>query len=389
MHYKNNILFLIVAVANYYTIRVFLLSIFFIRLVYGQGDLFISGNSGPVADAGRDIKTLSKGSIFLDGSRSYVTDGSTIKYQWIFAPGLVLNSDNDFSQEISTKAFGDKYLRSVTTYNDVLDVKLADNTPGTKLEVILKIKDRIGFEDMDTLIVEYFDPTIPKEDPIDTLIIPNDSLFLAIADTVTDTIVAQNMGTGILIQSYASEEIPKMDIEIINSIIFNQVQNVGFNSKIYLNKNLNKVSLSEEYNFFCKDDECVSKNAGILNAKYVLVWEFAESEDLFYIRVFDPMNYNKWIASDIVNDPYKILSESGIYGLDPLVRASVTKIMSVKNFKDEISVLNRFKMKNETLVEWGKYPIWAGITYLILEKVFAQDTKETLPKEPPGFPHDQ
>ena len=180
-----------------------------------------------------------------------------------------------------------------------------------------------------------------------------------------------------------------MDIEIINSIIFNQVQNVGFNSKIYLNKNLNKVSLSEEYNFLCKDDECISKNAGILNAKYVLVWEFAESEDLFYIRVFDPMNYNKWIASDIVNDPYKILSESGIYGLDPLVRASVTKIMSVKNFKDEISVLNRFKMKNETLVEWGKYPIWAGITYLILEKVFAQDTKETLPKEPPGFPHDQ
>ena len=75
--------------------------------------------------------------------------------------------------------------------------------------------------------------------------------------------------------------------------------------------------------------------------------------------------------------------------MDPLVRASVTKIMSVKNFKDEISILNRFKMKNETLVEWGKYPIWAGITYLILEKVFAQDTKEALPKEPPGFPHDQ
>ena len=100
------------------------------------------------------------------------------------------------------------------------------------------------------------------------------------------------------------------------------------------------------------------------------------------------MNYNDWIAEDILSDPYKVLSESGIYGLDPLVRTSVTKVMSAKNFKNEISVLNRFKMKNEVLVEWGKYPIWAGITYLILDKVFAPDSKEPLPTQPPGFPHD-
>ena len=386
MRYKNNTLFLISSTLYYYIFRVLVLFIFFIRLIYSQGDLFISGNSGPVADAGRDIKTLSKGSIFLDGSRSYVTDGSTIKYHWIFAPGLVLNSDNDFSQEISTKLFGETYLRSVTTYNDVLDVKLADNNPGTKLEVVLKIKDRIGFEDMDTLIVEYFDPTIPKEEPIDTVIVPNDSLVSSTADT--DTVVIQNTGTGILIQSYAEEEIPQMDIEIINSIIFNQVQNVGFNSKIYINKDLEEVSINGDYDFFCKDDECSSKNADLLNAKYVLVWEFAESEDLFYIRVFEPMNYNNSFASDILSDPYKILSESGIYGLDPLVRISVSKVMSAKIFKDEISIFNRFKMKNEVLVEWGKYPLWAGITYLILDKVFSKESKETLPKQPPGFPHD-
>ena len=77
------------------------------NFIYSQGDLFISGNSGPVAIAGRDIKTLSKGSIFLDGSRSYVTDGSKIKYHWEFSPGLVLSSDNDFSQEISTSLFGE------------------------------------------------------------------------------------------------------------------------------------------------------------------------------------------------------------------------------------------------------------------------------------------
>tara|TARA_B100001250_G_scaffold45716_1_gene35888 strand:+ start:3988 stop:5112 length:1125 start_codon:yes stop_codon:yes gene_type:complete len=374
MNYKNNIL------------PFLFLGILLKGLIYSQGDLFISGNSGPVANAGRDIKTLSKGSIFLDGSQSYVTDGSTIKYHWEFSPGLVLNSDNDFSQEISTDSFGETYLKSVITFKDVLDVKLAENNPGTKLEVVLKIKDRIGFEDRDTLIVEYFDPTIPEEEILDTMIVSSDSLFSTVADT--DTVVVKNFGKGILIQSYAEDEIPQMDIEIINSIIFNQIQEVGFNAKVYINKDLKKPTLSEDYNFFCKDDECVSKNASLLNAKYVLVWEFAESEDLFYIRVFDSMDYNNWIANDILSDPYKVLSESGIYGLDPLVRTSVTRVMSAKNFKNEISVLNRFKMKNEVLVEWGKYPIWAGITYLILDKVFAPDSKEPLPTQPPGFPHD-
>ena len=363
-----------------------LLGTFFNGFIYCQGDLFISGNSGPIANAGRDIKTLSKGSIFLDGSRSYVTDGSTIKYHWEFSPGLVLSSDNDFSQEISTSSFGESYLKSVTTYKDVLDVKLAENNPGTKLEVVLKIKDRIGFEDRDTLIVEYFDPTIPKEESLDTMIVSSDSLFSTVTDT--DTVVAKNLGEGILIQSYAQDEIPQIDIEIINSIIFNQIQKVGYNAKVYLNKDLNKSTLSEDYNFFCKDEECVSQNAMLLNAKHVLVWEFAESKDLFYIRVFAPLDYNDWIAEDVLSDPYKVLSESGIYGLDPLVRTSVTKVMSSKNFKNEISVLNRFKMKNEVLVEWGKYPIWAGITYLILDKVFAPDSKEPLPTQPPGFPHD-
>ena len=221
---------------NYKTISLFflLLGTFFKGFIYCQGDLFISGNSGPIANAGRDIKTLSKGSIFLDGSRSYVTDGSTIKYHWEFSPGLVLSSDNDFSQEISTSSFGETYLKSVTTYKDVLDVKLAENNPGTKLEVVLKIKDRIGFEDRDTLIVEYFDPTIPKEESLDTMMVSSDSLFFTVTDT--DTVVPKNSGQGILIQSYVRDEIPQMDIEIINSIIFNQIQEIGYNTKVYLNK---------------------------------------------------------------------------------------------------------------------------------------------------------
>ena len=147
---------------------IFLISIISTAVLFGQDDLFSYGNNRPVADAGLDIKTQSKGSIFLDASRSFISNGSKLKYQWIFAPGLALNSENDFSSELSVETYGSKYLKSVQTNKQVLDVKLAENVPGTKLEVILKVKDRIGFEDADTLIVEYFDPTAPPEILVDT-----------------------------------------------------------------------------------------------------------------------------------------------------------------------------------------------------------------------------
>ena len=54
--------------------------LFSISVLCAQDDLFMSRGNRPFADAGRDINTISKGSIFLDGSRSYVSDGSKIKY---------------------------------------------------------------------------------------------------------------------------------------------------------------------------------------------------------------------------------------------------------------------------------------------------------------------
>ena len=49
-------------------------------IIFGQD--FFFGNNKPIADAGGDIKTRPGGTIFLDGSRSNVGDGSKIKYHW-------------------------------------------------------------------------------------------------------------------------------------------------------------------------------------------------------------------------------------------------------------------------------------------------------------------
>ena len=242
-------------------------------ILSAQSDLFMSGGNRPFADAGRDINTLSQGSIFLDGSRSYVSDGSKIKYHWTFSPGLVLNSDNDFTSEISVETYGEQYLRSVETFKEVLDVRLAANEPGTKLEVILMIKDRIGFEDSDTLIVEYYDPTIATLDTlIDTLALEVDSINISLSDS--DSVMIVVKGADMLIQGIYNKQIDMIDAEIINSIIADQLKNIGYNAQVFLNKNLRQESLDPEFDLDCRTDSCAIKNAQIINAGYVLSWTF-------------------------------------------------------------------------------------------------------------------
>ena len=105
------------------------------------------------------------------------------------------------------------------------------------------------------------------------------------------------------------------------------------------------------------------------------------------IRVFEPENFSQWIDNDVVSNPYSIISKYGVYGLEPAIRASVSKILSDKRFRKQISTVNRFRMKNDRLIALGKYPLMVGAVYLLIDKVFLQDSEEP-PEQPPGFPHD-
>ena len=364
--------------------KILFIGIMSASILFGQSDLFSYGNNRPVADAGMDIKTQSKGSIFLDASRSFISNGSKLKYEWIFTPGLALNSENDFSSELSVETYGSKYLKSIETYKQVLDVKLAGNVPGTKLEVILKVRDRIGFEDSDTLIVEYFDPTAPPEILVDTSEIIVDPIAFTISDT--DSVVNEQ-GYGILIQGLTQSEIVPVDVQIINSIIMDQIQALGFDYMIYLNKNLKPDELTKGYDFDCITDSCASNNAQILDAAYVLSWGYLDAADVISIRIYEPENFNQWIDNEVVSNPYSIISKYGVYGLEPDIRASVSKILSDKRFRKQISTVNRLRMKNDRWIALGKYPLMVGAVYLLIDKVFLQDSEEP-PEQPPGFPHD-
>ena len=364
----------------------FLLTILSVTAIQGQTDMFIFGSSRPVADAGRDIKTLSKGSIFLDGSRSYIGDGSKIKYQWIFSPGLIIKSDNNFQSEISSETYGGQYVKSVSTYKPVLDVKLAENVPGTKLEVILRIKDRIGFEATDTLVVEYYDPSIPPEIIADTLESVQDTLAFGLNQI--DTSITDEIPPTLLIQELVDTKISDVDVQIINSMIKDQIRSLGFDYIILLTKDLNKKERPKNYKADCKTELCVSKNAQLLNAQYALTWDFADAEDLFSIRAFETQNYSETLNDVFIEDPYLIMNKNGVYGLESKLRQAVSNVMGSKIFKKDISTIDRLIMKNERWISIGKYPLIVGAAYLFMDAVFSQDPQEPEPEQPPGFPHE-
>ena len=365
--------------------RVFSLCVLSITILFGQSNLFSSGNNRPVADAGPDIKVQSTSSIQLDASRSFINDGSKLKFEWIFAPGLVYNNENEFSSELSVKPHNSTYLKSIQTYKQLLDVTIADNDLGTQLEVILKVKDRIGFEDTDTLIIEYFDSSVLADTLIDSVQLSMDLFDLEVS--VLDSERFSQSSSGILIQGLVQDEITPTDVQIVNSIIADQIQAVGFDYELYLNKDLRADNLLQGYSFDCISDSCAARNAKIVNASYVISWSFDGANGSISMRIFDPKNYNERIDNESISRPLSSISESGIYSLDPSLRTAVSHILDNKIFKKKISRIDRFKMKSKPLLRWGKYPLISVAVYLLIDKVFLQGSEEP-PTLPPGFPHD-
>jgi len=365
--------------------RAFLLCILCTTVLFGQSNLFSSGSNRPVADAGPDIKVQSTNSIQLDASRSFINDGSKLKFEWIFAPGLVHNNENEFTSELSVKPYDGTYLKSIQTYKQLLDVTIADNDLGTQREVILKVKDRIGFEDTDTLIVEYFDSNVLSDTLIDSVQLSMDMFDLEVS--VLDSERFSQSSSGILVQGLVQDEITSIDVQIINSIIAGQIKTLGFDDELYLNKDLYDDDLLQGYRFDCISDSCAAMNAKIVNASYVISWSFDGSNGSISMRLFDPNNYTEWIDTEWISRPLALISESGIYSLAQPLHIAIAHILENKIFIKKISRIDRYKMKSKPLLRWGKYPLVLGAVYLFIDKVFLQGSEEP-PPLPPGFPHD-
>ena len=357
----------------------------------GQQDMFSSGSNRPRANAGPDIQIIKDQKINLDASRSFIRDGSKLKFEWILSPGVALKSDNMLNNAISIDLYRDKYLKTIQTNEKILEIVPAKNKIGTKLEIILNVKDRIGFQDSDTLYVEYIKEPVkenlPKEIP-DSLLITSSSVknndSLVAIDTL-EQIDSSLIKSGVLIQGLQDKSIEIINSKIINTIIADQIQKIGFQDEILFNS---KTKDLIDNGFECKTDSCVIEKASKLKMEYVLIWNISDSRESLFLKLYKLNQIDGFLDSYSISKPLVYISESGIYGLDFEIRKAIDAIFYKKNLYRDLSRSGKIYRRKKQIVKIGKYPAIIGVTYLLIDKLFFAN-KDTQPSElPPGFPHD-
>ena len=366
-----------------------------------QGDMFSSGSNRPRANAGPDIKIIPEQNLILDASRSFIRDGSKLKFEWILSPGLALKSNNELENEISVQFYKDKFIKSIQTNKKVIEIIPIGNKPGIKLEVVLRVKDRIGFEDLDTLLVEYIrDPAIeekPKEmkieEPENISKIDETSIdsleLIAVAKSDNELAIDSSLITsGILVEGLKDVQLDILDIKIINSIMVDQMKSIGYRDEIYFNNNINVDDIPDNYNFDCNSDSCFADNGEKLKAEYVLLWSINESRESISIRLINSKNSNDLIANYIITNPLVYITESGVYGLDFEIRKAIDNIFYKTVLYKNLSSSAKINRWNKRIIKISKYPFLLGVSYLFIDKIFFDNPEKDLPIKPPGFPHE-
>ena len=245
--------------------KILILFLIIKSMLIAQSDMFSSGSKRPRANAGPNIQIMPNENIVLDASRSFIRDGSKLKFEWILSPGLALKIGNEFENEISTDFYKNKYLKSVQTYKKIIEIIPNENRPGTKLEVVLRVKDRIGFEDLDTLFVEYIKNPKIQEIFKDIEIVESsvnvsekneivvDSLEINEVEIVAEDVIidSSQMTFGILIEGIKDNQLEILDMKIINSIMVDQIKLIGYENRIIYDNNIKTESIDLDYDINC------------------------------------------------------------------------------------------------------------------------------------------
>ena len=382
--------------------KILILFLIIKSMLNAQSDMFSAGSKRPRANAGPNIQIIPDENIVLDASRSFIRDGSKLKFEWILSPGLALKIGNEFEDEISTDFYKNKYLKSVQTYKKTIEIIPNENKPGTRLEVVLRVKDRIGFEDLDTLFVDYIKNPKIQEISKDIEIVESpknisekneiviDSLEITEIEIVAEDAIidSSQMTSGILIEGIKDNQLEILDMKIINSIMVDQIKLIGYENRIIYDNNIKRESNDLDYNIDCLTDSCFAENGKKLKVDYILLWNIDESGENIIIRLFNPKNSKDIIETYSVSNPLVHITESGVYSLDLEIRKAMDYIFYQKLLYKNLSRSGKLRRWNKRFVKIGKYPFLLGVSYLIIDKIFFDNAEPESIIEPPGFPHD-
>ena len=130
----------------------------------------------------------------------------------------------------------------------------------------------------------------------------------------------------------------------------------------------------------------------------------AENDPGVQLEIFlEVKNSLGFKASDTLIVKYPTLVDTAILAeLDSLLIISASELDSTKSSKigmirtDEIQIepsmktpfLKKINYKDQKWASYAKYPLMAGGVYLILDKIFFNNSNENKLEKPPSFPHD-
>lgn len=209
---------------------------------------------------GDNIEAPGGSAVILDASKSRPNNGS-LTFEWSFPENLIFEDDYEYdksqtvitysSEELKEVPFQNKTsIKTLVTRNQYIELDLPNYTTAKTFSIILKVQNHVGMKDFDTLFVNLIPPIKTSLQVVDV-----GDEYLSIQDSsksvgveLTETIIDESL---LSIQPINKNLFKPREIDLINSLIFNEIKNKGFDNVLNPNRYISEeIKLNRLYERF-------------------------------------------------------------------------------------------------------------------------------------------
>ena len=261
---------------------------------------------------GDDIDALGLSAIILDASKSRPNNGS-LTFEWSFPENFIFeeNYEYDNSQTVTTYSsselkevpFENKTsIKMLVTRNQYLELDLPNYITAKTFSIILKVQNHVGMKDFDTLSVNLIPPINTNLQEIGT-----GDEYLSIQDSsetsgveLSETVINESL---LSIQPINKNSFKPREVELINSLIYNEIKNKGFDNVLnpnrYISEEINLNRLYERFKIV--QDTVITENNPGLQSELSFIQKIQ--------NLFTKNRANDSLKTITTEDSLKILAE--------------------------------------------------------------------------------
>lgn len=261
---------------------------------------------------GSDIDAIGSSAIILDASKSRPNNGS-LTFEWSFPENFIFeeNYEYDNSQTVTTYSsselkdvpFENKTsIKTLVTRNQYLELDLPNYTTAKTFSIILKVQNHVGMKDFDTLSVNLLPPINTNLQEIGTgdeyLSIQDSSETLGVE--LSETVIDESF---LSIQPINKGSFKPREVELINSLIYNEIKNKGFDNVLNPNRYISEeIKLNRLYERFkIVQDTVITENNPGLQSELSFIQKIQ--------NLFTKNRANDSLKTITTEDSLKILAE--------------------------------------------------------------------------------